>query len=107
MPMGDGLVGWILHQADAAIIDLVHPAGILRDVACRAALQNNYLQSRSGGYFFGHHQTAPPTADYDYVRGLQLLQPGPPSGYLSDIDPNRRRQTKRVLSCIDNINVDT
>ncbi len=75
MAMGDGLLCWILHQADAAVVNLVHPAGILRNIARRASLQHDNIQSRSGSYLFRHHQAAPPAADYNYVCGFEALQP--------------------------------
>ena len=74
--MGNGLVGGILHQADAAIIDFIHAVGILRHVAGGSALKDNYIQSGSGSYFFSHHEAAPPAADHNHIRGFQALQPG-------------------------------
>ena len=73
--MGDGLVCWILYQADAAIINFIHASGVLRNIARWAPLQNDDFQTRSGGYLFRHDQTAPPAADDDYVSGFKTLQP--------------------------------
>jgi hypothetical protein len=73
--MRDGLVCWTLHQADAAAVDFVHTAGVLRNIACRAPFQDDHMQSRSRSYLFRHHQTAPPAANDDYVGGFKALQP--------------------------------
>jgi hypothetical protein len=73
--MSDGLVRRILYQADAAIVDFVHARGILRNIACRAPLQNDNIQGRPGGYFLRHDQTAPSAADDDYVCGFKAFQP--------------------------------
>src|SRR5882757_3408036 len=78
MPMGDGLVGWILQQADATCVDFVHAIRVLRNIAGRTTLQNDHLQSGAPGYFLRHHQAAPTAVDDHYIRGfkpLQLLSP--------------------------------
>jgi hypothetical protein len=72
--MGDGLVGWILQQADATSVDFVHAIRVLRNIAGRSTLQNDHLQRGPPGYFFRHHQAAPTTADDHYIRGLKPLQ---------------------------------
>src|ERR1700733_13814814 len=74
VPMGDGLVGWILQQADAAGVDFVHAVRVLRDIARRTALRNDTLQSGAPGHFFRHHQAAPAAADDYYIRGFKPLQ---------------------------------
>src|SRR5271168_1119380 len=71
VPVGDGLVGWILQQANTAGVDFVHAVGILGDVACRAPLENDHIQGGSRSDFFGHHQTAPAATDDDYIRGFK------------------------------------
>jgi hypothetical protein len=71
--MRDGLLCWILHQAHAPHVDFVHTAGILGEVAGRTALEDSYLQGRSGGYLLGHHQAAPPAANDDHIRGFKAL----------------------------------
>src|ERR1700733_3341885 len=74
VPMGDGLFGWILQQADTTGVDFVHAIRVLRNIARRTTPQNDHLQSGAPGYFFGHHQAAPTTADDDYIRGFKPLQ---------------------------------
>jgi hypothetical protein len=72
--MRDGLVGWILQQADTTGVDFVHAVRILRNIARRTTLQNDHLQSSAPGYFFRHHQAAPTAADDHYIRGFKPLQ---------------------------------
>src|ERR1700730_1473441 len=74
VPMGDGLVGWILQQADTAGVDFVHAVRVLRNIARRTTLQNDHLQSGAPGHFFRHHQPAPAAADDYYIRGFKPLQ---------------------------------
>src|ERR1700742_3914038 len=81
VPMGNGLIGWILQQTDTAGVDFVHAVGVLRNVARRTTLQNDHLQSGAPGYFFRHHQATPTAADDHYIRGFQPLQPLSPAKY--------------------------
>src|SRR5882757_8850244 len=79
VPMGDGLMGRILQQADATSVDFIHAVCVLRNIAGRTTLQNDHLQSGAPGYFFRHHQAAPAAADDHYIRGFKALQPLSPA----------------------------
>jgi hypothetical protein len=71
--MSNGLVGWVLQETDTAGINFVHAAGVMGDIARRAALHNNHLQSGARCYLFGHHEAALSAADDDYIRGFEAL----------------------------------
>ncbi len=74
MAVGDGLVGDVLHHAQAdGVVELVHVVGIVGGLARAATFENRDGQAGAGGDLFRHHQAGPAAADDGHVDWFEVF----------------------------------